>query len=374
MLGLKKWMSLALVAAALLAHSPAAYSCTTFVLRGPNVLVFGRNLDWVSGTGLLIVNPRNLQKFALSTPPDRPAQWISKYGSVTFNQVGRDLPYGGINEAGLVVEHMTLDKAKYPAADDREALQACQWIQYQLDTCSTVEEVIKSDAALRISDVQSKFHFLVCDKSGRAAVIEFLDGKMVSYLDKKMPIPVLANSTYAESLARYGRAADVAADRSIYNFATAAAMVKENKADTSDSAVASAFSVLAAVSQGVNTKWSIVYDLHCMDIHFKVFETPHIDGPRKIFLKPVGAADIRSINLKELDFDCRKTPKVIDLDSKQTGGLNPFLVDYTSEINLASIAKAFDFFKKWGLPIQISREDMVALSEYPNSFKCLEIK
>jgi len=31
-------------------------------------------------------------------------------GSVTFNQVGRDLPYGGINEAGLVVEHMTLEK------------------------------------------------------------------------------------------------------------------------------------------------------------------------------------------------------------------------------------------------------------------------
>jgi choloylglycine hydrolase len=371
---MRKKLLLMLMMAALFAYSPAAYTCTTFVLRGPNALVFGRNLDWFSGTGLLIVNPRNLKKVGLPALPGRAAQWVSKYGSVTFNQVGRELPYGGINEAGLVVEHMTLDKAKYPEADDRATVQACQWIQYQLDTCSTVEEVIKSDAVLRISDPQSKFHFLVCEKSGRTAVIEFLNGQMVSYRNTDMPIPVLANSTYAESLERYGRAADVAADGSIRNFATAAAMVKENKTATSDFAVTSAFSILAAVSQGVSTKWSIVYDLRRMDIYFKIFETPHIDGPRKIFLKPVGSAVIKSISLRELDFDCRKTPKVINLETHQEGSLNPFLVNYTPEINLASISKAFEFFKKWGLPIEISRENMVALSEYPNSFKCLEIK
>ena len=33
-----------------------------------------------------------------------PASWVSKYGSVTFNQYGRELPTGGMNEAGLVVE------------------------------------------------------------------------------------------------------------------------------------------------------------------------------------------------------------------------------------------------------------------------------
>ena len=36
------------------------------------------------------------------------AQWQSKYASVTFNQYGVELPTGGINEKGLVVEIMGL--------------------------------------------------------------------------------------------------------------------------------------------------------------------------------------------------------------------------------------------------------------------------
>ena len=368
----KQIWSYLLVIPALLMQASLGYSCTTFVLRGPKVLVFGRNLDWFCGTGLLVVIPRNLKKTGIPVSSGRPAEWVSRYGSVTFNQVGRELPYGGINEAGLVVEHMTLDKTKYPVDDARQAVQACQWIQYQLDTCATIEEVLASDASLRISDSQSKYHFLVCDRSGHAAAIEFLNGKMVSYSDKSMPITVLANSTYSESLERSGRASDVAADGSIRNFATAAAMVKDNKAETSDAAVAYAFSILSAVGQGLFTKWSIVYDLQRLDVHFKVFETPYIDGPRKIFRKPAGTAVIKTVSLKDLDFDCGKTAKVVDLDLEQAGSVTPFLADYTSEINLASISKAFDFFKKWPLPIEIKREDMVSLSEYPGSFECKE--
>jgi len=37
-------------------------SCTTFVLKYQNQLVFGRNLDWVSDVGLIIVNKRNVWK------------------------------------------------------------------------------------------------------------------------------------------------------------------------------------------------------------------------------------------------------------------------------------------------------------------------
>jgi penicillin V acylase-like amidase (Ntn superfamily) len=83
--------------------SPQAYQCTTFVLHNGNRLVFGRNLDWITGTGLVMVNPRNLEKVALFDPSEKPVKWISKFGSITFNQVGRDLPYGGVNESGLAV-------------------------------------------------------------------------------------------------------------------------------------------------------------------------------------------------------------------------------------------------------------------------------
>ncbi len=35
------------------------YPCTTFVVHNRNSLLVGHNLDWITGAGLLIVNPRN---------------------------------------------------------------------------------------------------------------------------------------------------------------------------------------------------------------------------------------------------------------------------------------------------------------------------
>ncbi len=177
----------------------AVYPCTTFVLRQGNHIVFGRNLDWITGSGLIMTNPRYLQKTALIDVSQNPITWTSKYGSITFNQVGRDLPYGGMNEAGLVVEHMTLDETVYPSDDNRHTISACQWIQYQLDNYSTVEEVIKSDTLLRIIDPGSKIHFLVCDKAGNVVSIEFINGKMVYHTGKDLPVEVLANSNYENS-------------------------------------------------------------------------------------------------------------------------------------------------------------------------------
>lgn len=168
---------------------PDLYPCTTFVLLQKNRLVFGRNLDWLTGTGLVMVNPRNLEKVALVDPSENPVKWTSKFGSITFNQVGRDLPYGGMNEIGLVVENMTLDKTVYPSKDSRYAIDACQWIQFQLNNYSTIEEVMNSDTLLRIVDATSKFHFLICDRSGHTVAIEFINGKMVCHIGKELTCP-----------------------------------------------------------------------------------------------------------------------------------------------------------------------------------------
>ena len=82
-----------------------AYACTTFCIDDGEKLVFGRNYDWGIGVGLVMVNKRGLSKTALLfSPTEVPARWVSKYGSVTFNQYGREFPTGGINEKGLVPE------------------------------------------------------------------------------------------------------------------------------------------------------------------------------------------------------------------------------------------------------------------------------
>lgn len=351
-------------------NSSNAYPCTTFVLRTEKGIVFGRNLDWITGTGLILTNPRNLEKTALVDPSERAIKWVSKYGSITFNQVGREMPYGGMNESGLIVEHMTLDETIYPYKDSRYAIGACQWIQFQLDNYSTVEEVINSDTLLRIVDSSSKFHFLVCDRSGHVAAIEFLNGKMVCHTGESLPVETLANSTYEKSIDCYNKNGDTKSNLSLYNFCTAAQKTGEPKTSDSDSTIKQAFDILGAVSQGLGTKWSIVYDLPNMRIYFRIFETPTIIGEQKIFLKQPGVADIKFVDFKDFAFSCNKTPKALDLNLDQAGNMCPLFIEYSSSINKVFISKAFTFFKGWGVNISITEEEIDYLSKYPESFRC----
>lgn len=349
----------------------AVYPCTTFVLRQGNRLVFGCNLDWYSGTGLVMVNPRNLEKVALVNPSDKPVKWVSKFGSITFNQIGRELPFGGINESGLVVEHMTLDETVYPSKDNRYAIGAFQWIQFQLDNYSIIEEVINSDSFLRIED-NSKIHFLVCDRFGHTAAIEFLDGKMVCHIGKDLPVRALANSTYEESLSCYNNNGDTQSNPSLYHFCTAAKQINQADPSLNDSTINIAFHTLNTVSQVLFTKWSIVYDITNLQIYFKVFETPVIDGEKKIFTKqPPYDPITKVIDLKGLDFNCSSKAKVFDINSNHYSVVNHYFIPYSTEVNKAFIDKAFTFYKGWGLNIELKEDELDSLAKYPETFKCV---
>src|SRR6266850_1892436 len=106
------------LAALIMATGPSgtATACTTFCLRDGNHVLFGRNYDFGIGEGLVLVNKRGVAKTS-AVSGDRPAGWASKYGSVTFNQFGREFPTGGINEKGLTVELMMLEGSEYPSRD-----------------------------------------------------------------------------------------------------------------------------------------------------------------------------------------------------------------------------------------------------------------
>jgi len=84
----------------------AGNTCTTFLINYNGQLVFGRNYDWVSGNGMVCTNQRELVKTSFQNPDGNTITWTSKYGSITFNQFGKEFPTGGMNEMGLVVELM----------------------------------------------------------------------------------------------------------------------------------------------------------------------------------------------------------------------------------------------------------------------------
>ncbi|MCP4246744.1 MAG: linear amide C-N hydrolase, partial [bacterium] len=176
---------LAAAAIVLWGATPAG-TCTTFCIDRDAGPVFGKNYDWRVADGLVIVNKRSVSKTAMSG--DNPARWTSRFGSVTFNQYGRGMPCGGINEAGLVIEIMWLEESEYPAPDDRPSLPNLQWIQYHLDRSATVDDVIAGDGDVRISREGSAYvHFLVADRTGDCASIEFIDGRRVVHTGEEMP-------------------------------------------------------------------------------------------------------------------------------------------------------------------------------------------
>jgi penicillin V acylase-like amidase (Ntn superfamily) len=145
--------------------SAETFSCTVFSLDQNSGVFVGRNLDWYRGDGILVVNHRGVKKTAMvaKETSQQGAKWISKYGSLTFNQIAPDRPLGGMNEAGLTINGLILHGTQYPRQDSRPAIEQAQWIQYQLDTKSTVREVIESDGDIRIFDSRGLFgiHYMV---------------------------------------------------------------------------------------------------------------------------------------------------------------------------------------------------------------------
>ncbi|MCP4624458.1 MAG: linear amide C-N hydrolase, partial [bacterium] len=173
----------------------AVLPCTTFVIDNNGSPVYCKNMDWMPVPAYVMVNKRGVSKTTVPADNGTAAAWTSKYGSITFNWQARELPFEGINEAGLFISAMGFwDLKKFPEPDERPGMLVDQWIQYQLDNFSTLDEVIASDRDIRIEGPW--IHFLVSDRQGNCAIIEFPYGEMVCYTGEAMPVKVLANTAY----------------------------------------------------------------------------------------------------------------------------------------------------------------------------------
>ena len=314
-----------LISCIFLFFTQALSACTSFCLHDDASLVLGKNYDWHLDNGLIIVNKSGVSKKALLLDQsDKAAEWVSKYGSVTFNQYGRELPNGGINEAGLVLEVMMLPSTRHPEPDSRPAVAA--WVQYQLDNHATIREVIDSDKTVRIAAaVPMPLHFLGCDRKGNVATFEFLDGKFVYRVDETLPVTALTNDTYKDSVAYLKKYTGFGGEKklphgswgSLDRFVCAADRIKKYRSDSDGPAIKYAFDTLEAVKQGNATKWQIVYDLKKMEIHYRT----HRYGKTK------------TIRVRDCDFDCKTPVQVISINTSQEGLLNPYLHHYETDLN-----------------------------------------
>src|SRR4030095_9026822 len=344
----------------LLLAGTSTIACTTFFINKNGQLVFGRNYDWLSDVGLVCKNAKGLTKTNFPYPNAGSITWVSKYGSLTFNQYGKEFPTGGMNEKGLVVELMCANGSQYPDEDARPEVDVLQWIQFQLDNCTTIDEVIADDQRIRIGVRNPPLHYLVADATGKAATIEFLNGKMVVHRGSDLPFPVLTNTDYATSTNMVRSAGmqggnDVSAsvsDNSLQRFAKACSMLQQfQMGDSKQSVIDFSFDVLKAVSQQSWTKWSIVYDLTNKAIYFKTekFTT------------------VKSIAFADFNFSCASPQVVLDMNQSLNGKVSKEFKPLTTEINRKLIDKSAEDRKK---EVNIDEMDRIRKVDFAARIQC----
>jgi choloylglycine hydrolase len=326
-------------------------ACTSFCLDNGGHPVHGTNLEHQRVyKGLLYVNRRNLAKEGLDPgTTGEIARWRSKYGSVTFNLVGYEYPWGGMNEAGLTLSTMSLRESQGPAADERPALDEPFYTQYLLDNCATIEEVMASDASIRILNPAS--HFFACDRTGQCATVEFLRGKTVYHTGRDLPVKALTNTRYREAFKawRKGRLSD----QSLVRFGIAADRAQGFDPAGAEAAIDYAFDTLWQADGdrrgGPSAQWSIVFDAEQRRIYYRTKRTPQI----------------RTIDLDKIDFACDAPALMLDIHEDLSGEVSRQLDPYSHE---RSVEHFCQFFDEWGL--DISRNRTERLVQHLEGFAC----
>ncbi len=316
----------ALSAITLFCQTPAQ-ACSIFHLEGTDDAITAKGYDYDTTTGQAFINDRGREKTALVTSPkhwSRALKWVSKYGSVSFTQVGQEFAFSGMNEMGLVIEPLDLDETIYPAFDSkRKYLNEGQIVQYTLDTAATVSEAVTNLQKLGIARLGVDLHYFVCDSTRACATLEFIQGKLVVHTGKDLPIKAFTNSTYENSIKNYqsvdaSRLRDYAnanmEERSLMRFQ----LITESSKNASRAAdpIQFAFDALERVAVAnpskkpnerlENSQWNLVYNQTKKKLYFRSHVSP----------------TIKEVDFSAIDFNCKPTSLFMDMSLPVSGNVS----------------------------------------------------
>nr|WP_314493960.1 linear amide C-N hydrolase [uncultured Chryseobacterium sp.] len=321
-----------------LTYSISSLACSAFLLKGKNHCVVGFNENWKTMPGMIVVNKRGVSKRNISwenlTTNNVKAQkeWISKYGSVTFNLLGYDFPCYGVNEKGLFLVELYLEETTKVYNPKKPDMFWAQWIQYQLDHYNSVKEVVdhlNTGPNIDWWPNAAGSHFFVTDAKGNSATIALLNGKYTVLTDKEMPMPLLCNNQYKKDLEAVEKF-DFLGGREKFDFAQqgkwedrynrAYYMLQNYQYD--DKPVDYAWNILNSIHAG---EWQTVIDVKNMNLSFR-------SDLKK---------EIKTIDLKKLDFSKDAKVKFLDIHTDQLGEVNKDFQVLTMNRNNAYVEKGF---------------------------------
>ncbi|UCD44000.1 MAG: linear amide C-N hydrolase [Candidatus Bathyarchaeota archaeon] len=176
----------------------SGHSCTCFTAMGEGSdPLFGRNFDFPENPALLLY----------TDPPDG-------YASVSMVDLGyfgygmgrlpdlegdlKDLrmtpylPFDGMNEHGLAVGMAAISQAEPPHDPSKGTIGEIQVIRLLLDRARDVDGALALLGEYNVEMTEPPIHYIVADRSGRSAIVEYVDGEMVVLRDDD-PYQVITN-------------------------------------------------------------------------------------------------------------------------------------------------------------------------------------
>ncbi|MFY2556919.1 linear amide C-N hydrolase [Corallococcus terminator] len=180
--------------------------CTGIVLTAKDEsVIYGRTMEWASFdlvSRLAVVPPGTAFQGSTPNPKQTGISWSSKLAFVGIDALEKQIFTDGLNEAGLACGFFYHPGfASYETYDPNKAhvtLSAGELVQYILGNFSALKEVREALPKLHVPPVVEHAikmappgHLMIVEASGKAIVVEFLNGKM-HFFDA--PLRVITNA------------------------------------------------------------------------------------------------------------------------------------------------------------------------------------
>jgi hypothetical protein len=174
---------------------PAAWACSLLAALGdPDNLLYGRNFDWEFSPALLL----------FTDPPDGYASvsmvdiaylGFAGAASSTVSDLPLEerrailaaplLPFDGMNEQGLAVGMAAVPPGNMQPDPGKETIGPLGIMREMLDHARTVDEAVAILDGYSI-DMEGSvpLHYLLADRTGHAALVEFYQGKTILFFNE----------------------------------------------------------------------------------------------------------------------------------------------------------------------------------------------
>ncbi|MGD8554380.1 MAG: carcinine hydrolase/isopenicillin-N N-acyltransferase family protein [Anaerolineales bacterium] len=235
------------------------WACTLFAaLADEEHMLYGRNFDWHFSPAILLftdppdgyasVSMVDIAYFGFSDPEDHPLT-DRPLDELTPLLAAPHWPFDGVNDQGLAVGIAAVPPGNMRMDLSKPTTSSLGVVRLILDNAKDVDEAVVILEGHNIDfGGGPPVHYLIADRSGQAALVEFYQGEMHVHPNQQ-PWHVATNFLLAE----YGNQAPGTCWR--YDLITSALRQTGGRLD-----LPTAMDLLEQVSQEV-TEWSIVYEI-----------------------------------------------------------------------------------------------------------------